>query len=196
MLTQVGKPFTRLTGKALTRVATAVYQCHCGNFKAIKVNSVATGMTESCGCSSYDFAKKHGMTETPEYLSWGGMIQRCCNPKNDRYPSYGGRGIAVCQDWRDSFEKFLSDMGPRPDGMSLDRIDCNAGYHKDNCRWATRHEQQSNKRNTPMLTINGITQSIAIWSKTPGASAASTISCRKLRGRHTDFECVYGKDQC
>jgi hypothetical protein len=84
----------------------------------------------------------------PVYKVWEAMIQRCTNPRNKSYPNYGGRGIRVCQSWRDDFLAFYRDMGPRPDGLTLDRIDVNGDYEPGNCRWATYKEQRANVRPT------------------------------------------------
>jgi len=92
-----------------------------------------------------------GGKETPEHYTWRMMVARCCNPNHKAYPLYGGRGITVCSRWME-YLNFLADMGKRPDGMSLERIDNNKGYFPDNCRWATRSEQQKNKSSTRYYT--------------------------------------------
>lgn len=92
------------------------------------------------------FAATHGMTKTPEYAAWMAMKMRCLNPRNAEFVRYGARGIAVCDRWIASFENFFEDIGPRPDGHSLDRIDNDGNYEPGNCRWATITEQGRNKR--------------------------------------------------
>ena len=89
---------------------------------------------------------KHDMSKTSEWNIWVNMKQRCDNPKQPRYIDYGGRGISVCDKWQTSFENFLEDMGKRPEGMTLDRIDNDKGYYPENCRWATYQQQNLNKR--------------------------------------------------
>ena len=116
-------------------------------------------------------AGKHGACSngrmTSTYKTWTGMKYRCLNPKNTSYHRYGGAGITVCERWM-SFENFLSDMGERPAGMSLDRIDNSKGYSPENCRWATNTEQQRNKSNNHRVTYNGITKTLAEWAEFVG----------------------------
>jgi hypothetical protein len=109
-------------------------------------------------------ATTHGMCATSEYMIWVAMRQRCANPNNKAYPNYGGRGIQVCERWM-RFENFLADMGPRPPGLSIERIANDLGYCKSNCKWGTRREQNNNSRNNHHLTFNGRTQSIHAWSR-------------------------------
>lgn len=103
----------------------------------------------------------HNLTRTKTYRSWESMKQRCLNPHAPDYGRYGGRGITVCDRWVNSFTAFASDMGIRPDGKTLDRIDCNGNYTPENCRWATATEQQQNKTNCPTIEYDGRTISVA-----------------------------------
>lgn len=114
------------------------------------------------------------------FQCWSDMKQRCLNEKTAQYKNYGARGIAVCERWLESFDNFVADMGGKPVGMSLDRIDVNGNYEPSNCRWATRSEQQSNRRNNRLITHNGQTLTARQWAKQLGISEA-TISFRVLR---------------
>lgn len=104
----------------------------------------------------------HGMTGTSEHNAWRHAIERCYNPNDPRYNSYGARGIRVCDEWK-SFPNFYRDMGGRPTGSVLDRIDVNESYCKENCRWVTQKQSARNKSRTLWATINGITKSVAEW---------------------------------
>ena len=140
-----------LTGKTyhrLTAVSPAgkdwLWRCECGTEKIIPAANVKNGNTKSCGCFNTERLKerftKHGMIDTPEYSTWGSMKDRC-----KRHSRYKNRGITVCDRWLESFENFYADMGDRPEGTSIDRIDNDKGYEPGNCRWATSKEQSRNK---------------------------------------------------
>jgi hypothetical protein len=141
-------------------------RCECGNQVVVQSSSLSTKRTKSCGCLLRDVmvAKltKHGHAPykrkpSPEYNSWRCMRERCRNSRNNRHKLYGERGITVCERWMNSFSDFLRDMGPRPPGTSLDRIDNNGNYEPGNCRWATDEQQARNKRNSFRVTLNGQT---------------------------------------
>lgn len=124
---------------------------------------------------------RHGMTGSPEYIVWKSIRQRCLNRNHDAYPWYGGRGISIDPRW-DNFLNFLEDMGYRPDlSFSIDRLDPNGNYCKDNCRWATRRTQNRNRRNNVRLAVNGIAQVQQDWAEERGV-AASVIQRRLRRG--------------
>ena len=171
-----GKRFSRLT--VLERSDDVVYgtqskvaylcRCDCGNEKVIVAQHLKRG-TCSCGCQKRDAARlahlTHGMRQTPEYKIWAGIRNRGLNRNTKAYPAYGGRGIFICPRWLNSFEHFYADMGSRPSlRHSIERIDNNLGYSPDNCRWATRSEQNRNKRNNHLITLDGETLPLAVWA--------------------------------
>lgn len=127
--------------------------CDCGKQTVVRGVVLRRGDTRSCGCAMYETKTKHGHhrrhngrhNPSPTYKSWAGMLTRCRNSKQRGYHNYGGRGITVCKRWL-TFTNFLADMGERPLGTSLDRIDNDGNYEPNNCRWATTKEQSINKR--------------------------------------------------
>ena len=160
-------------------------KCDCGKIIRVTTNHLTTKHTNSCGCFLVEQIKKsnttHGKTvglKVPDvYAIWVGMNQRCKNPNHKYYKDYGARGISVCESWQNSFENFTTDMGERPEGLTLERIENDLGYFKENCRWATRIEQGNNKRNNRVITFNGETKTIAQWAN------IALVSDNILRGR-------------
>lgn len=129
--------------------------CDCGNATSVSPAKLLSGNTNSCGCyqseARSDAHRSHGMCGTPEFHAWGHMMSRCYNPKNVQWKNYGGRGISVCSEWRESRAAFLAyvveGIGLRPSsGHSIDRIDVNGNYEPGNIRWATPTEQRNNQR--------------------------------------------------
>lgn len=111
---------------------------------------------------------KHGLSDTPIHNTWMDMNRRCYKKYRKDYQRYGGRGIKVCKEWRYSFEQFYKDMGDKPDGCTLDRIDNNGNYNKDNCKWSTIREQSINQRKSLYIEYNGETKNLKIWSEELG----------------------------
>ncbi len=138
----------------------SLWRCDCGAETAVAFSRVKCGATKSCGCLAREVssqqATKHGGRETREYSSWIAMRRRCLVETDKDYPQYGGRGISICPEWSD-FAIFLHDMGERPEGTSLDRIDASLGYAPSNTRWATDKTQGRNRRGTFTWHIKGRT---------------------------------------
>ena len=133
---------------------------------------------------------RHGMTKTPEYDAWKHMKDRCFNPNYQHYSHYGGRGIGVCDRWKNSFENFLADMGTKPSPKhSLDRIDNDGDYCPENCKWSTKKEQQNNQRNNkPLITIGSKTYTIAQWGIEMGYG--KTVIYMRLKAGWSEYKAV------
>lgn len=170
----IGDRFERLivVGRDDQRKQYYRVRCDCGAMKAVRKDGLYNGVTKSCGCLQREMARRprtHGMAgvgRSAEYDCWAHMLRRCYTPTTQQYENYGGRGITVCDRWRESFPQFLADMGPRPSAShSLDRIDNNGNYEPSNCRWATQAEQANNRRQNHPITYQGKTQNIREWER-------------------------------
>ena len=147
-------------------------KCECGN-ETIAAAANIGKTTFSCGCLAREAARNlltgntyqrtHNSSQTTEYRIWSKMRDRCLNPNNPKYHRYGGRGITICKRWLDDFESFRSDMGMRPPGLSVDRIDNDGNYEPSNCHWGTSGEQSRNKSTNNVVTIDSKSMCIADW---------------------------------
>ena len=166
----VGRRFGRLVVIGKAGQGKWKCQCDCGNVSIVFGSNLRRGNTRSCGCLKRDTKSRfrHGKSYEPVHWVWATMLQRCTNPKNGKFPRYGGRGITVCDRWL-TFENFLTDMGePPPGDFSIERKDNHKGYSPDNCKWATRKEQARNKRNNRFVTYKGETLCVAEWAERKG----------------------------
>ena len=137
--------------------------CECGAVRTIRDDHFRTRPNIVCRCKQ-ERVIGHRYTRK----SWEHMIDRCYNTKHPQYHRYGGRGICVCDRWRQSFAAFIQDMGPRPDGTSIDRIDNDGNYEPWNCRWQTPALQNRNKSNAAMIEWDGVVRSVTEWSEVTG----------------------------
>ena len=149
-------------------------RCDCGAKVETVGYSLRSGVTQSCGCLKLEILVKrsrtHGRRSTTEYRIWALMKDRCSNPNAPHWADYGGRGVCVCDTWRDSFEAFYDDMGPRPPSTTLGRIDNDGHYEPTNCEWQSWIKQQNNRRSNLLVTHNGKTMTVAQWSVETGIS--------------------------
>lgn len=179
-----GKSFGLLTAIAIVgkRDKCNVWRCVCvcGNETTATASQLTHGARRSCGCGKYasraprpDVAAKnranakHGLCDTPTYRSWQQMRKRCQNPDDKDYHNYGERGITVCDKWQE-FLGFIGDMGMRPKGYTLGRIDNDGNYEPGNCRWETPVQQGRNKRVNVLVSFNGKSQCVAEWAEEVG----------------------------
>lgn len=176
-ITKPGDKFNRLTvisrsGFTKNGDSTWLCLCICGNKKVVSAVHLRKGSTQSCGCLAVEKARvlntTHGMSKTRPYRIWRIMKQRVTNIQDKDYERYGGRGIKVSSSWL-SFESFWKDMGGSyQDNLTLDRIDNNGNYSKENCRWVTQKEQANNRRNNHIISYKGNNLTLSQWAKITG----------------------------
>lgn len=168
---QIAPSPSRPKGRALRQFA---LECSCENKTYVEatLQDLRSENTQSCGC----VRGTHRRAKTREYRTWSEIIQRCHNPKSTAYPYYGAKGVTVCDRWRESFESFLEDMGEKPSpDHSIDRVETTGNYDPENCRWATRKEQDQNKRNTRRIKFLGRTECLAEWARILGIPYSSLL---------------------
>lgn len=187
----VGQKFGKLTviaraenkGKATLWLC----ECDCGNKITVRPYDLKTGKTKSCGCYSSIFISlskiKHGKSGTRIYNIYGKIKQRCLNVKDPKYYCYGGRGISICDEWKNDFKAFYdwAISNGYADNLTIDRIDVNGNYEPFNCRWVTLKEQANNKQNTLFVNYQGKTHTLLEWSK------ILNIKYDTLHGRLKDY---------
>ncbi len=166
-------------------------QCDCGSITRSPAGALRSGKTLSCSCLNKDILREgkttHGMSKTPTHNSWCRMMYRCYCKTGDKYALYGARGITVCDRWRfgedgkSGFECFYSDMGERPMGKTVHRVDNDGNYEPSNCVWATQKEQMLSTSKSHRLTLNGISLTVSQWTERLGFKN-STIQNRLRRG--------------
>lgn len=159
----------------------AVFLCHCGTEFETLVGCIRAKIVVSCGCAKR-VPKTHGMSYEPEYGTYNRMIGRCYNQKSDDYKDYGGRGIIVCDRWKNDIQTFFDDMGRRPSKIhSLDRIDVNGNYEPENCKWSDQVEQACNRRSSNRIEYKGVIKNVFHWGAMYGVRG-SDISYRMRKG--------------
>lgn len=201
-LTVLGEAPPRVSASGFTAKCAHV-RCDCGTEKSVRAGDLKNGYAQSCGCLQKELTaarivertRTHGHAgsgeATPEYRTWSSLKKRCLNPKDGSYDNYGGRGITVCGRWRDSFEAFYEDMGPRPSSRhSIERVDVDGNYEPSNCRWATPTEQANNRRSNVVLTIDGESSTVAEWSRKAGVRLDRIYT--RLRKGWSHRDAVFG----
>jgi hypothetical protein len=164
-----------------------ICQCTCGTIKSIRSSGLTSGKVKSCGCLKRDavIARNkemitHGLSGTRAYTVWRHMIERCFDSEAKQYSDYGGRGIRVCDRWL-NVNNFVADMGQPPPRMTLERIKNSEDYSPENCKWATRREQNNNTRKNVYITFENTTLTRSQWEQRLGLGA-TTIRSRMRRG--------------
>lgn len=151
-------------------------RCDCGKEGVVRAGNLKAGESRSCGCLNRDIHaavciarnRTHGLSKTPTYRTWQAVVDRCCTKSSSTYAKYGAKGVTICDRWRNDFTAFLADMGERPKGLTIDRIDNAKGYEPGNCRWATMRTQQNNRTNNSRIVHNGMDLTVTQWAHALG----------------------------
>lgn len=166
-----------------------VCRCECGGSADVSKYALKSGASVSCGCVRRERHTTHGQSarghRTGTYSAWHGMLSRCTNPNHIAYRLYGARGVSVCARWR-KFAAFYEDMGARPRGCTLDRIDNARGYEPGNCRWATAAEQARNTRRNNWLTLNGERLTLTDWCNRYGVNTGTVRARLRFGWSHEE----------
>lgn len=167
-----------------------VCKCDCGSIASIRSAYLRSGKTQSCGCQRQRNTRKHGAAgcgkRTAEYKTWEAVIDRCFNEKHKQYADYGGRGIVMCEEWRNDFSAFFAAVGQKPSpAHTIGRLDNDVGYRPGNVEWQTRRQQQNNMRSNRFVVHDGRRQTVAQWARELG-KPVSTIQRRAVFGHRLD----------
>ena len=193
---RTGERFGRLVavarvGASKSRNVRWLCRCDCGSDVTVSSSALVAGATRSCGCLRTDLAserkKTHGLSGTRAFKAWDNARRRCYQPKDKRFPKYGGRGIGMCQRWRDDFASFYEDMGECPPGMTIERIDVDGDYEPSNCKWADRNEQAMNRRSRVQMELNGEKLCLAEYCRRTGDSYSALKTKLYRASRRASF---------
>ena len=193
----IGKRFGRLTVIEKSDIKKRqlycwVCKCDCGNFKIVDTSSLTNGHTKSCGCmhGEYlaDLKRTHGESKTRLYKEWQDIKARCHNPNNKFYHIYGGKGVRVCDEWKESYESFRdwAIATGYNDNLTIDRIDVDGNYEPTNCRWVDLYVQANNRSNTHYVTYHGETDSLDNMCRKLNVSSKAIR--QRMRRRNFTFE--------
>lgn len=166
-------------------------KCKCGNEIIANGTDLKRGKYKSCGCLRLEKVTKHSLSNTNLYYVWCCIKKRCCNINYKQYINYGGRGVTVCNEWLNDFTAFYNwaMSNGYKEGLSIDRIDVNGNYEPSNCRWVDMKTQQNNRRNNHLVSVNGVTHTIAEWAMITGLKY-DTIKSRLKRG-WTEYDAIF-----
>lgn len=180
---QIFSGWTVLRQVSKGRSASWSCRCQCGTIRDVNQSNLISGISKNCGCIRREAlsvrSTTHGMSRTREWRIWCNIISRCTNPNVESYKDYGGRGITVCERWRNSFADFYADMGPS-NGLDIDRKDNNGNYEPGNCHWVSHKVNSRNKRSSRMFTHNGETKCLKELAESLGINYRTTLSRLKL----------------